>query len=176
MLPLLGYKQVALIGGQIWCPYWGTNRLPLLGDRQDVLRLIGGQTGCPYWDKQVALIGGQIGCPYWGICGLPLLVPVSVTIFHCWLFQTVSITALSPCGRYLATACKNGLVLIWDLNVNKCVNRDYHEKKLTITALAWNPKGNHQVSFCDDQGNVGQMEGVVPDMQQVMVSNTVLKC
>ncbi len=38
--PLLGNKQIALIGGQTGCPCWGTNRLPLLGDKQ--VALIGG--------------------------------------------------------------------------------------------------------------------------------------
>ena len=40
---LLRYLYCNFIGGQMSCPYWDTNRLPLLGD------------------KQVALIGGQIG-------------------------------------------------------------------------------------------------------------------
>ena len=50
-----------IIREQTNCLYWGTNRLPLLGDKQ--ADLSGGQTGCPYWgtdrlsllgDKQVA--------------------------------------------------------------------------------------------------------------------------
>ena len=72
---LSGDKQVTLIGGQTGCPYWGTNRLPLLGDKQDALiggqleqiAHIGGQT------TEVALIGGQTGCPNWGRNRLPLL-------------------------------------------------------------------------------------------------------
>ena len=35
-LPLLGDKQDVLIERQTGCPYWGTNRLPLLGGKQDV--------------------------------------------------------------------------------------------------------------------------------------------
>ena len=42
-----GDTQVALIEGQTCCPYWGTNRLPLLRDKQ--VGLSGGQTDCPYW-------------------------------------------------------------------------------------------------------------------------------
>ncbi len=53
--PFFGSKQIALTGGQTAYPYWGTNKLPLLGDKQ--VALIGGQ---------IALIGGQIGRPYWG--------------------------------------------------------------------------------------------------------------
>ena len=43
------------------CPYWGTNRVPILGDKQGAL--IGGQN---------VLIGGQTGCPYWGTNRVPL--------------------------------------------------------------------------------------------------------
>ena len=56
-------NMFALIGGQTGLTYWGTNSLPLLGDKWDVL--IGGQTGCPYW--------GQAGWPYWGTNGMSLL-------------------------------------------------------------------------------------------------------
>ncbi len=73
-------EQVALIGGQTGCPYWGTNRLPFWADKQ--VALIGGQIGCPFeltnrlpllGDKQVALLGWQTCCPYWGTNRLPLL-------------------------------------------------------------------------------------------------------
>ena len=56
--------------GQTGCPYRVTNKLPLLGDKQ--VALIGEQTACPFGvtnklsllgDKQVALIGGHTGCP-----------------------------------------------------------------------------------------------------------------
>ncbi len=40
-------KQVALLGGQTGCLYWGTNRLPLLGDKQ--VALIGGQQVATIW-------------------------------------------------------------------------------------------------------------------------------
>ena len=55
MLALLGEKLIVFIGGQTcflcWgqtgSRYWGTNRLPLLRDKQ--IALVGGQTGCLYW-------------------------------------------------------------------------------------------------------------------------------
>ncbi len=73
-LALLVDKQIVLIEGQTGfpylgqtgCPYWGTNRFILLGDKQ--IALIGGQTGFPYWetnrlpllgDKQLVLIGDK---------------------------------------------------------------------------------------------------------------------
>ncbi len=70
---MLRDKQVALFGGQTECPYWGTNRMPLLGDKQDAL--IRGQTACPYiWDKHIVLTEGQTGCPN----RLPLLADKQV--------------------------------------------------------------------------------------------------
>ncbi len=42
--------------GQAGCLYWGANRLPLLGDKQEAL--IGVQTVNPYWGtKSLTLIG-----------------------------------------------------------------------------------------------------------------------
>ena len=72
-MPLLGDKQIALIGRQTGSPYWGRNRLPLLGDKQ--VTLIGGQTGYPYLgNRQLALIEGdkQVACVEGQISGLPV--------------------------------------------------------------------------------------------------------
>ena len=64
-------ELTVFLGGQITCPYWGTNNMPNLGDKQH--NFIGGQTTCPYWgtnntpllgEKQVALIEGQTTCLY----------------------------------------------------------------------------------------------------------------
>ena len=60
-----------LIEGRTDFPFWGTNRLPFLRDRQ--VALFEGQTGCLYWgtdrlpllrDRQVALFEGQT-VPYY---------------------------------------------------------------------------------------------------------------
>ncbi len=69
---MLRDKQVALIGEQTGCPFGGTNRMSILGDKQFVL--ISGTNWLPLLDdKQDVLIGGQTGCPYWGTNRLPLL-------------------------------------------------------------------------------------------------------
>ena len=76
----MGDKLVGHIGGQTGFPYWGTNRLHLLGDKQVALfgrrqlalmgdksfALIGRTHSLPLLGyTQVAHIGVQTGCPYW---------------------------------------------------------------------------------------------------------------
>ena len=98
--------------------------------------------------------------------------------------------SVSPCGKYLAASCRDGNILIWELSSRKCltrylvfaklfdirfVNRSHkivknlfifsaresHPKNLTITGLAWNPKGNRELAFVDSVGNVGLLEKVL---------------
>ncbi len=77
-----------------------TNKLPSLGDKQDVR--IGGQTEGPYWetssvhflrDKQVFLIGGLAGCPYWGTKRLHLLEDKYIVLF--WETNRLPLTAIN---------------------------------------------------------------------------------
>lgn len=121
----------------------------------------------------------------------------------------MSVVAPSPCGRFLAGGCKNGVIIIWNIATRKCLNRytdvadkanvfirvhcairdymvlqtlgvliricmvlpcsDQHDKKLSLTALAWNPKSQDELLFCDSFGNLGMMEGVLPlqELKQV---------
>lgn len=54
---------------------------------------------------------------------------------------------------------------------------DCHEKRLTITALAWNPNGTNELSFCDNHGNLGVMENLLPsdiDESEVSVVSVVV--
>ncbi|XP_064600556.1 WD repeat and HMG-box DNA-binding protein 1-like [Liolophura sinensis] len=75
--------------------------------------------------------------------------------------ELVSIVTFSPCGNYLAASCVDGVVCVWDWKTKKCVSRTKHDKNLMITALAWNPKGNNEMAYCDNQGQLGLIEAVV---------------
>ena len=44
--------------------------------------------------------------------------------------------------------------------------REKHEKNLPICALKWNPKGNHELAYCDTEGQLGVMENVVSAHQE----------
>ncbi len=76
-LPLSWDIQVALLGrhspfeGHSSCPFWGTFKLPFLGDIQ--VALFRGHSSCPFGvtfkltfrgDIQVDLLGGHSGWPY----------------------------------------------------------------------------------------------------------------
>ena len=41
-------------------------------------------------------------------------------------------------------------------------SRERHEKKLPITALAWQPTSNQELAYADANGYVGLLEDVVP--------------
>ncbi|XP_013388895.1 WD repeat and HMG-box DNA-binding protein 1-like [Lingula anatina] len=88
---------------------------------------------------------------------------LSYTLKDDTIKELVSITVFSPCGNYLAVSCIDGWVLIFDFKLGVCVERVQHDKKLTISALAWNPKGNKEIAFCDNQGNLGVLENVIPE-------------
>ena len=40
---------------------------------------------------------------------------------------------------------------------------EQHERKLTITALAWNPKVRGQLAYCDMHGQLGAFDNVIPE-------------
>jgi hypothetical protein len=42
----------------------------------------------------------------------------------------------------------------------KIVNREKHEKNLTITGMAWHPKLPH-IAYCDNHGYLGLLKNVI---------------
>ncbi|KAG8199957.1 hypothetical protein JTE90_006203 [Oedothorax gibbosus] len=68
--------------------------------------------------------------------------------------QDLSIVTYSPFGKYIAAASLNGQMLVWDIELEKCVSRKLHEKGLAICGLQWNPTGN-ELAFCDIEGQLG---------------------
>jgi hypothetical protein len=38
-----------------------------------------------------------------------------------------------------------------------------HEKKLGITAACWHPKEHGQIVYCDNNGELGLIDNVIPD-------------
>ncbi|KAI0215234.1 WD repeat and HMG-box DNA-binding protein 1 [Lamellibrachia satsuma] len=87
--------------------------------------------------------------------------------------EMASIVCFTPCGKYLTLSTRDGTVVVWHFRTQKQVAVDCHEKRLTITALAWNPNGTNELSFCDNHGNLGVMENLLPsDIDESEVSVT----
>ncbi|KAL3873463.1 hypothetical protein ACJMK2_036576 [Sinanodonta woodiana] len=74
--------------------------------------------------------------------------------------EMISVLALSPDGHCLAAASYNGWIYFFDVKSRKCVDRYKHEQGLLSTALAWNPKGNRELAYCDKEGQLGLLEDI----------------
>lgn len=89
--------------------------------------------------------------------------------------ELVSVVSWSPCGNYVASASINGEMFIWKLSAQTVIERINHGSKQTICGLAWNPKGNREFAYADNQGQFGVCENVIPkDEGHVKSSNNVI--
>ncbi|CAH1793164.1 unnamed protein product [Owenia fusiformis] len=77
------------------------------------------------------------------------------------ILQLVNVVEFSPNGQYLAVACVDGSLSIWDFAFRDCLNRMQHENKHTICSLAWNPRSTNQIMFCDNHGQMGVVENAI---------------
>ncbi|KAK7473945.1 hypothetical protein BaRGS_00034850 [Batillaria attramentaria] len=97
-------------------------------------------------------------------------------ISHPDLSGTVNVLALCPDGRHAAAGCVDGSIVIFDWQLHNVVEKHRHEKGFTLTALAWNPSNSHQIAFCDKEGQLGVLDGVlssVPENQ--VISESVME-
>lgn len=84
--------------------------------------------------------------------------------------ELVSLVSWSPCGNYIGSASINGEIFIWKVATQAVIERITHENGHTICGLAWNPKGNKEIAYTDNQGQFGVCENVIPN-DEVKSSN-----
>lgn len=67
----------------------------------------------------------------------------------------LSVCSFSCCGQWIAAGSTNGEISVWDFN-DKSRLKGQHESEDThaITTLAWNPKNNGELAFCDNDGQL----------------------
>ncbi|XP_015762017.1 PREDICTED: WD repeat and HMG-box DNA-binding protein 1-like [Acropora digitifera] len=75
--------------------------------------------------------------------------------------ELVSIVSWSPCGNYIASSSICGEIFIWKLSNKTVIERINHESKQAICGLVWNPRGNRELAYTDNQGQFGVCEGVI---------------
>ncbi|XP_014662660.1 PREDICTED: WD repeat and HMG-box DNA-binding protein 1-like isoform X2 [Priapulus caudatus] len=85
------------------------------------------------------------------------------TLTHEDIKEVVSIATFSPCGNFLAAACRDGLILVWDVSSRQCIERQRHDKNLTICSLVWNPKKKGELAYSDTQGQLGVIGNIIPE-------------
>lgn len=72
----------------------------------------------------------------------------------------VSLAAVSSCGRFVAGACRDGVILVWDAKSRQIILSEKHPKGLAITGMAWNPSGKEELAFVDCDGQLGTLENI----------------
>ncbi|XP_064097260.1 WD repeat and HMG-box DNA-binding protein 1-like [Macrobrachium nipponense] len=72
--------------------------------------------------------------------------------------QTISVVAVSKCGTFIAGACMDGFIAIWNMVNHQTILSEQHPKSLPICGLAWNPSGKKEVGFVNVDGQLGTIE------------------
>ncbi|XP_041975465.1 WD repeat and HMG-box DNA-binding protein 1 [Aricia agestis] len=69
----------------------------------------------------------------------------------------ISQCMFSPCGQYLAGSTVAGQIAIWEVESGNCLGIIEHPTSHNVTAMAWNPKGNGVLVYCDLVGQLGML-------------------
>ncbi|KAJ2948140.1 hypothetical protein O0L34_g9942 [Tuta absoluta] len=108
------------------------------------------------WNPKVA---GQIAV--WevrsGACMGVIDHPTSCVSALAWNPKGIQFTVFSPCGEYLAGSTVAGQIAVWEVRSGACMGIVNHPTSHNVSALAWNPKGNGVLAYCDVAGQLGTL-------------------
>ncbi|KAJ0182402.1 hypothetical protein K1T71_001771 [Dendrolimus kikuchii] len=76
---------------------------------------------------------------------------------HSSIKCSISQCLFSPCGQYLAGSTVAGQIAVWEIESGNCIGIIDHPTSHNVTALAWNPKGNGVLVYCDIVGQLGML-------------------
>lgn len=69
-----------------------------------------------------------------------------------------TVCRFSPCGEYIAAGSDKGEISVWNLNKNCLIDGEFKgEDEFAITSMAWNPKKNGEIAFCDEDGQLSSV-------------------
>ncbi|KAK5644872.1 hypothetical protein RI129_006172 [Pyrocoelia pectoralis] len=86
--------------------------------------------------------------------------------------STYSIVQFSPCGELMAGATQDGSLVVWHITSQNVVGVTKHPKSISICSIAWNPKGNGEIAFCDVQGQLGIITNCLKPTMNVGAENS----
>ncbi|CAG4978098.1 unnamed protein product [Parnassius apollo] len=69
----------------------------------------------------------------------------------------ISQCLFSPCGQYLAGSTVAGQIAVWEVQTGACMGIIEHPTSHNVSAMAWNPKGNGVLVYCDVTGQLGML-------------------
>ncbi|KAL0901352.1 hypothetical protein ABMA27_006631 [Loxostege sticticalis] len=78
-----------------------------------------------------------------------------MTFTHSSIKCAISQCLFSPCGQYLAGSTVAGQIAVWEVQTGNCVGLVEHPTSHNVSAMAWNPKGNGVLAYCDVAGQLG---------------------
>ncbi|XP_050666670.1 WD repeat and HMG-box DNA-binding protein 1 [Leptidea sinapis] len=69
----------------------------------------------------------------------------------------ISQCVFSPCGQFLAGSTVAGQIAVWEVGTGSCIDIIEHPTSHNVTSMAWNPKGNGILVYCDVAGQLGML-------------------
>ncbi|XP_026758868.2 WD repeat and HMG-box DNA-binding protein 1 [Galleria mellonella] len=80
-----------------------------------------------------------------------------MTFTHSLIKCALSQCLFSPCGQYIAGSTVAGQIAVWEVQTGTCLDIIEHPTSHNISAMAWNPKGNGVLAYCDVAGQLGTL-------------------
>ncbi|KOB76608.1 Acidic nucleoplasmic DNA-binding protein 1 [Operophtera brumata] len=80
-----------------------------------------------------------------------------MTFTHSLIKCAISQCLFSPCGNYLAGSTISGQIAVWEIESGTCLGIIEHPTSHNVSAMAWNPKGNGVLVYCDVAGQLGTL-------------------
>ncbi|XP_026497855.2 WD repeat and HMG-box DNA-binding protein 1 [Vanessa tameamea] len=80
-----------------------------------------------------------------------------MTFTHSTIKCAMSQCLFSPCGQYLSGSTVAGQIAVWEVDSGTCMGIIEHPTSHNVSAMAWNPKGNGVLVYCDVAGQLGML-------------------
>ncbi|KPJ04316.1 WD repeat and HMG-box DNA-binding protein 1 [Papilio xuthus] len=80
-----------------------------------------------------------------------------LTFTHNSIKCAISQCLFSPCGQYIAGSTLAGQIAVWEVQSGTCIGIIEHPTSHNVSAMAWSPKGNGVLAYCDIAGQLGML-------------------
>ncbi|CAK1540165.1 unnamed protein product [Leptosia nina] len=81
-----------------------------------------------------------------------------MTFSHNTIKCAISQCLFSPCGQFLAGSTVAGQIAVWEVQSGACMDIIEHPTSHNVSSMAWSPKGNGVLVYCDVAGQMGMLQ------------------